>query len=137
MIYFRTQPYNSDIQIWAMKKHYPDFSIQKRGKYDIEFVGRLTVKEELPTYTISVTYQGEIRPLVKIIKPILVENPPHIYRRSESLCLYHPRNFKWYKERLIANEIMEWTSTWIYLYEVWLQTDIWYSPEASHDIDKN
>jgi hypothetical protein len=125
--------YNSDIQIGAMKSRYPQFKVKKRGQYDIEFIGDLIVKPVFPTYTVSVTYRGNLRPLVKIIKPELVADPPHFYMESQSLCLYHPKNFHWTKEKLIAKDIVPWTAAWIYFYEVWLQKGMWYGPEAEHD----
>jgi hypothetical protein len=132
----KTKVYNSDVQIWAMKHRYPQFRSKKRGKHDIEFTGTLQVKPELPSYTVSIQYRGNKNPLVKVITPTLVENAPHIYPLEKNLCLYHPLYFSWKKEKLIANEIMDWTAAWIYFYEVWLQTDIWYGPEAPHDIPK-
>jgi hypothetical protein len=128
-----SQYYNSDIQIWAMKSRFPQFKAKKREMFDIEFIGDLVVKPTFPIYTVSITYRGNLRPLVKIIKPELVEKPPHFYRQSKSLCLYHPKNYKWGKEKLIATDIISWTAAWIYFYEVWLQEDIWYGPEVEHE----
>lgn len=119
-----------------MKQRYPQFKSKKRGMYDIEFTGTLKVKPELPTYTISVQYRGNKSPIIKVINPVLVENAPHIYAAERNLCLYHPSDFNWRKEKLIANEIIDWTAVWIYFYEVWLQTDKWYGPEAPHNIAK-
>lgn len=124
--------YNSDIQIGAMKSRYPQFKVKKRGQYDIEFIGDLIVKPVFPIYTVSITYRGDLRPLVKIMKPELVTEPPHFYKASQSLCLYHPKNYHWTKEKLIAKEIVSWTVAWIYFYEVWLQKGVWYGPEAEH-----
>lgn len=117
-----------------MKQKYPQFKHKIEGN-SIIFVGNLQVKPEFPKYTVSIEYRGNLSPIVKIIKPTLVENPPHIYS-GKKLCLYHPDNFKWKKEKLIANEIIEWTSAWIYFYEVWLETGKWYGPEAPHNIKK-
>ena len=94
------------------------------------------VKPELPIYTVSITYRGDLSPLVKVLKPDLVAEPPHIYKESRTLCLFHPANYKWTKEKLIAKEIVSWTAAWIYFYEVWLQKGKWYGPEASHSISK-
>lgn len=124
--------YNLEIQIGAMKQYYPQFKAKKHGSY-IEFVGELRGKPELPVYTVSITYRGILSPIVKVLQPELVENPPHIYSETRNLCLYHPSNFKWSKEKLIAKEIVSWTSSWIYFYEVWLQTNIWFGPEVSHN----
>jgi len=120
-----------------MKSQYPQFKFIKRDKYDIEFIGEITVKPELPTYTVSIKYRGDKRPLVKILKPELVENPPHIYSANRTLCLYHPDNYNWSKEKLIAKDIVPWTAAWIYFYEVWLEKGIWLGPEASHNLPKN
>lgn len=119
-----------------MKQRYPHFKSKKRERFDIEFTGTLKVKPELPTYTVSIQYRGNKNPIVKVISPALVENAPHIYPTEKILCLYHPSNFNWKKGKLIANEIMDWTAAWIYFYEVWLQTNKWYGPEAPHNISK-
>jgi len=135
VIFLKNKYYNSDIQIGAMKSRYPQFKVKKRGQYDIEFIGDIIVKPVFPVYTVSINYRGDSRPLVKIIKPELVEDPPHFYKESQSLCLYHPKNFHWVKEKLIAKDIVPWTAAWIYFYEVWLQKGVWYGPEAGHEND--
>jgi hypothetical protein len=135
-VYQKNKFYNSDQQIWAMKTRYPQFKAKKRGTNDIEFIGDLTVTDWIPLYTVSITYQGSARPRVVVIKPELIEKPPHIYPDSRALCLYHPDNYKWRKEKLVAQDIVSWTAAWIYFYEVWLQTGIWYGPEAHHNIEK-
>ncbi|MBE9392241.1 hypothetical protein [Elizabethkingia anophelis] len=117
-----------------MKSKYPQFKHKIEGA-SIIFTGDLQVKPEFPKYTVSIVYRNSSPPIIKIINPTLVENPPHVYSEKK-LCLYHPKNFKWKKEKLIANEIIEWTSAWIYFYEVWLETGKWYGPEAPHDIQK-
>jgi len=59
-----------------------------------------------------------------------VADPPHFYKESQTLCLYHPKNYHWTKEKLIAKDIVPWTAAWIYFYEIWLQKGVWYGPEA-------
>lgn len=135
-IYNKPKAYNSDIQIYAMKSHYPQFTAIKKSKNNIEFTGILNVNPLFPNYKISVTYHATDKPIVKILEPKLVENPPHFYKASNSLCLYHPDNYKWQKDKLIAKEIMSWTAAWIYFYEVWLETNSWIGPEASHNKPK-
>ncbi len=124
--------YNSDVQVRVMKKYYPQFRAIKRHHNDIEFIGDLRVKSTFPIYTISVRYLGNRSPVVKIINPVLVEDTLHYYKAAKCLCLYHPRDFKWHKERLIAREIMQWTAAWIYFYQVWLEKGKWFGPEAKH-----
>ncbi len=127
-----TKPYNSYIQIWAMRSRYPQFKAKRKSEFEIEFTGELHVKPELPVYMVSITYRGDNDPHVKIISPALVKMPPHYYQNTGTLCLYSSENFKWTKEKLIAQNIVSWTAAWIYFYEVWLQKGIWYGPEAQH-----
>lgn len=133
MQYNRLVPYNTDLQIWAVKARFAQFKVIKRGRYNIEFIGDLKVKDSSPIYTVSVIYRGAIYPEVKIIKPELIEHPPHFFKQSKTLCLYHPKNYKWSKERLIAVDILPWVAAWIYFYEIWLKKKIWYGPEVDHN----
>lgn len=124
--------YLPDTQIVAMKKWYPQFTHKRIGKETIEFRGDLLVKPSMPAYTVSITYRGNLRPHVKIVHPTLVEEPPHFYQNTKTLCLYHPNNYKWVQGKLLIKEIVPWTAAWIYFYEVWLQEGEWYGPSA-HD----
>lgn len=132
----KNKAYDSSIQVWAMRSKYPQFKVRFRDPNDIEFIGELKVAEWIPEYTISISYRGALAPRVMIIKPELVEKPPHVYPDTRTLCLYHPDLYKWKRDRLIAQDIVSWSAAWIYFYEVWLQTGVWYGPEAPHDIDK-
>ncbi|MFN8295985.1 MAG: hypothetical protein U0T69_07300 [Chitinophagales bacterium] len=132
MAFFKSKQFNYDIQIYAMRSQYPQFRVKKKGRYEFEFIGNLQVLPELPVYTLSIKYRGSSSPLVKVIKPELVADPPHIYKKTRTLCLYHPENFKWTKEKLISKYIVPWAAAWIYFYEVWLQTGKWLGPEAHH-----
>ena len=116
-----------------MKCLYPQFKVIRRSTFEIEFIGEIIVKPTFPAYTISITYLGDFQPIVRVIKPVLVENPQHFYKKSQALCLYHPKNFNWIKEKLIARNIVSWAAAWIYFYEVWLRKKKWYGPEAPHD----
>lgn len=118
-----------------MKSRYPHFKYKQNGDNDIVFTGDLFIKPELPIYTVSIHYRGNLSPIVKILNPVLVKDPPHYYKSSDSVCLYHPDNYKWRKENLIASNIISWTIAWIYFYEYWLQTGDWVGPEVSHDLN--
>jgi hypothetical protein len=127
--------YNPSIQIEAMKSLYPQFHASSRRMDEIEFVGDIHVKPELPIYTISITFRGDLRPIVKILNPECVEDSPHLYK-DKSLCLYHRNNYHWASGKLIAKDILPWTAAWIYFYEVWKQTGTWYGPEVEHSSPK-
>lgn len=115
-----------------MKSRYPQFHACVKSNRDIEFTGELSVKPEFRKYIISITYRGAREPEVRVLSPLLVDNPPHFYSNTKSLCLYHPDNYNWTEDKLIAKEIVPWTAAWIYFYEIWLETGIWYGPEVSH-----
>lgn len=117
-------------QIGAMKSRFPNFLYVRHGN-NIVFSGSLQVKPELPIYDIEVTYRGNARPLVYVKSPALVNLAPHTYK-DQSLCLYHPDNFHWSADRLIAKEIMHWAIAWIYFYEYWKDSGEWVGPEAPH-----
>lgn len=128
--YINSQTPNIQIQIGAMKAKFPQFRCICKGR-NLTFVGELLIKPELPIYKVTVEYRGNLRPLVHVISPKLVDNAKHVYADG-SLCLYHPDNFKWYGKKLIANEIMQWTIAWIYFHEYWLQSNEWIGPEVPH-----
>lgn len=115
-----------------MRMRYSEFRHKRTKEGYIEFSGILRVKPELPEYSISILYRQNISPEVRILSPKLDKNPPHYYKESQTLCLYHPKLFQWKKTRLVADEIMLWTAGWIYFYELWLQTGEWFGPNA-HD----
>ena len=129
--------YNPMIQIADMKRLYPQFeySINAHNLSSLTFSGKLAPHINMPDYFIRVTYRLGKSPRVKIIKPDLVEDPPHFYKKQNSLCLYRPDEFIWKKEYSIAKIIIPWVSSWIYFYEVWKETDVWYGEEAEHDIN--
>lgn len=122
----------TQVQIQTMRNLYPQFKASKKSEDEVEFTGQLQVKPELPVYTVSIVYRGQESPIIKVISPKLVENAKHVYRNNGALCLYHPKDFTWNGERLIAKEIVSWTAAWIYFYEAWLQKSVWYGPEAEH-----
>lgn len=130
----KKKPYDPFIQVAAMRSRFPNFKARrKKKKLDIEFTGTLDVKAGWPQYTVSVRYQGDLPPIVKILSPTLVDEPPHFYKVAKEPCLYKPKNFKWDKTKLIATTILPWLAGWIYFYEIWLKKGKWLGPEAEHD----
>lgn len=127
-------PINDIAQIQAMKSLFPSFhSYYKSG--NLIFKGDLFIKKEIPVYNVSIVYRREKNPKVYINSPELKVNTPHRYREG-NICLYHPLNFRRNGRQLVAKQIMGWTIAWIYFYEVWLETGVWYGPEVPHDEEK-
>jgi hypothetical protein len=120
-------------QVAAMRLRFPQFRVKQKGIFDIQFIGTLHVKQEFPLYKVMVHYRGDVRPIVKILNPEVVDNRPHWHPDVDEPCLYKPANYIWNKRRLIANDIVPWLAGWIYFYEVWLRRGKWLGPEAEHD----
>ena len=118
-------------QINAMKALFPKFSAKVQG-HKVVFKGKLRVKPEFQEYSLEIIYDGDKKPKVYVRHPELAPNAPHIYPQGRYLCLYHPSNFTWTAEKLVAKEIMQWTIAWLYFYECWLDTGVWYGPEVAH-----
>jgi len=126
--------YNPAIQISAMHSKYPQFKVSRDKDDYIVFKGKLQVKPELPVYSVKIIYRGDDAPRIYILDPAPVAKAPHIYSNTQSLCLYHPKNYKWVGSKLVADDIMGWTAGWIYFYEYWLQTGEWIGPAVPHNI---
>ena len=133
-VYQKAKYYSPSIQIMAMRAKYPQFKSGYDKESNIVFTGKLQVKPELPVYTVKIIYRGDSNPRVYILNPIPIACAPHIYPDTGSLCLYHSKNYKWNGSKLVADDIMGWTSGWVYFYEYWLQTGNWIGPEERHNL---
>lgn len=89
-----------------MKSKYPDMLVKNKGITTVAFEGDVMLKPELQIYKIRIEYRGNLSPHVKIIEPKLVANPPHYYKSTERLCLYHSEDFKWNANKLVAKEVI-------------------------------
>ena len=125
---------NVDLQIGAMKSHYPEFIAQRISTSEVHFRGKLRAIPDMPYYKVRIEYRGNKPPKVYVTDPVLVENAPHTYYKTGNLCLYYPQNYHWRGDKLIAKEIVPWTIAWIYFYEVWLDSGKWFGPEVPHSI---
>ncbi|MBE7550353.1 MAG: hypothetical protein HS126_04655 [Anaerolineales bacterium] len=84
-----------------------------------------------PVYQIEIEYKLKQIPKVKVISPPLAPNAKHLYPDG-SLCLYWPKEWWWRQDNLIAEIIIPWAASWLYHYELWLDTGKWLGP-SSHD----
>lgn len=110
MAIYRNKSTKIEPQIGAMKSLYPQFKVIKKSSSEVTFVGELQPKPEFRKFKVEITYCGNLRPKVKVLRPQLVDKPPHFYEKTETLCLYHPKDFNWSKEKLIAKYILPITS---------------------------
>ena len=118
-------------QIAYMKAKFPNLKYSKR-----KWVGWIQPQQGFDKYKVSVVYNGTRPPNVFLLDPPLVDGAEHVYRCDRSLCLYYPKDWIWDDSKIIALTILPWTYAWLYFYEVWLDTGVWYGEEAPHTINK-
>lgn len=118
------------IQIIQMKKYFPGMRYFRFGGQQY-WIGELKPFQYSDTYNVKICFRGKKSPNAFVLSPILKEDRPHKYPDG-SLCLYYPREQKWKPDWIIAQKFMPWVCEYLYFYEVWLETDIWYGDEAPH-----
>lgn len=127
------KPINLALQDVHVQRRFSTFSCRiKRGC--ATWRGHLQPRAVSPIYQIEIQYKQKQIPKVKVISPELVPNAPHLYA-DKSLCLYWPKEWRWRQDRLIAEIIIPWAASWLYFYELWLDTGKWLGT-SSHDGSK-
>ncbi len=117
-------------QIMHMKKSFPSLTYS-RSHSEQHWIGDLKPSKYSDSYTIKIKYRGNFAPKAFVLNPILRQDRPHKYPDG-SLCLYFPREQKWKAEWLIAVKFVPWICEYLYFYECWLETGVWYGEEAPH-----
>lgn len=122
---------NPAIQVVAMSRLWPGFRYYGgEGQYVFRGVAAFEALKE--QYEICIRYYHRRPPKVFVNWPEVKEDAPHTYPSDGSLCLYKPGVVKWNERRLVAHTIVPWTLAWLIFYEGWLETGIWFGPEAPH-----
>lgn len=127
----RTPAIGLALQDLHIRRQFPGFTV-KRDRRAYIWYGDLQPTPLSPVYRVTVRYQLDDLPTVRVLSPTLVPNAPHLYR-SGKLCLYWPDEWRWSGDELIAETILPWTASWLYYYELWLDTGDWLGP-SSHDM---
>jgi len=121
------------VQDLHIKKCFDGFSIKwLQHERECIWFGTLQPILDRSIYQVAIRYRKGGIPKVTIKSPSIITSAPHRYS-DNSLCLYQPEEQPWYGNEIIAHTIVPWTASWLYYYELWLDTDTWYGPEASHD----
>jgi len=127
------KPLNLALQRAYVQRRFPSFTCRiKRGC--AIFRGHLQPRSVSPVYQIEIRYKQKQIPKVKVISPPLAPDAPHLYSDG-TLCLYWPKEWMWQQNKLVAEFILPWTASWLYYYELWLDTGKWLGP-SSHDSPK-
>ncbi|WP_416044592.1 hypothetical protein ACMXKO_10175 [Clostridium tyrobutyricum] len=121
------------LQIYHVSRRFHGFKFYRNNDEEY-WLGKLTPTEKSNTYTVKINYLYKKVPKVYVIEPQILRNSPHIYP-DKSLCLYYPKDFSFDKKTsLIADTIIPWTAEWLYFYEIWMETGIWWGNEAPHTV---
>ena len=130
----RTNSYHSIInlatQSVCIKDKFIDFTC-KIANGTMTAYGYLQPQFTSPRYLVKVVYKLKDIPRVWVVSPTLHRKAVHLYA-DKHLCLYWPKEWIWRSDQLIANTIIPWTGSWLFFYELWLDTGKWLGP-SSHD----
>ena len=121
------------LQIHAMRSYFPQLRYRRVNQRPT-WTGHLQPTEKSPQYQVKVVYDS-YRPKVWVLSPDIVANAPHRYP-DDSLCLYYPHDRSWTRDKFIYRTVIPWACEWLYFYEIWCVTGVWYGPEAPHSGDK-
>lgn len=111
-----------------IQKKFPYFNI-KINNNKLTCTGVVISSLTKNEYEIRIEKLINKSPKVFIIKPDIIKK--HVYSDG-SLCFYSSKNFKWNNNLLISDYHIPWTSAWIYFYEAWIITGIWFADEVEH-----
>ena len=121
-------------QVGQMHRDFPTFRYSRKNNIPTWF-GQFQPTETAAVYTIKIVYQfaghRSRPPKVWVVSPTIRGDAPHRYA-DDSLCLHFPRDASWTPAEYISKTIVPWSALWLLFYEVWLDTDCWYGPEAPH-----
>ncbi len=124
-------PYHSmTLQAFHIAHRWPTFK-RSGGAHASVWRGQLQPTPVAPSYTVLVSYTLDYTPTVRVASPELRLDAPHLYHGG-TLCLYYPEDWRWHSGRILADTIFPWTASWLYFYELWLDTGEWLGPSAPH-----
>jgi hypothetical protein len=131
-----TRPHNrrpslsSAIQQTSVKHWFPSFS-SNFCRAAVTWKGQLQPRPGSPLYAISIKYRPGRPPLVRVLRPQIRRDAPHLYTDGY-LCLYWPKDLSWNSSRLVGETVIPWAAQWLLFYELWLDTGEWLGPESPH-----
>lgn len=119
---------NLALQDRHIKHSFPQF-VCTSGHGSVVWRGSLQPTQLASVYDVEVCYKLKDVPKVRVLRPILRPNAPHLYADG-TLCLFWPQEWLWRSDRIIAETIIPWTALWLAYYELWLDTGQWLGPSS-------
>lgn len=131
------------VQEGTLKSKYPNSKIIRDKENKIKWEGILKPTPLSANYKIQIIYQTGRGIDVYVKEPFplqLAENKkslPHVYSTIEQkLCLYYPKGNEWNNGQLYTETIIPWTSEWLFHYEIWLATGVWFGGGIHNETEK-
>lgn len=137
----RKQFISMDVQIFNMRRRFPNFTSQSIRGRQATWIGSLHPTPLSTIYKLKVQYALDSRPKIWVLSPELEKRTdqdkiPHVYS-GDRLCLYLPWANEWHPNLLISETIMPWSSLWLYYYEIWHATGEWLGGGEHPDVAKH
>lgn len=92
-------------------------------------------------YRIALSYREAGVPRAWVLEPELIPRTdgkaiPHLYPADDvgpaRPCLYHWLEREWTPDRPLATTILPWLQLWLFYYELWHATGVWYGGGVDH-----
>lgn len=128
-------------QASALKYNFPNAIISTQGDSVLtwEYILKPTsVSEE---YRVKLIYTRNKGVKVYVLEPTLAlaegkKVLPHVYSTPEQrLCLFYPNGKEWNQCKYLIHTVIPWISEWLYFYEIWVGSGVWYGGGTVHDSD--
>lgn len=121
---------NLHLDLNLVKREYKNFSVTgSRGKFIIE--GFLRPTEASPDYHIRISVCQDRKPKITVLSPAINPKSKHLYNDG-SLCVYKPDAISTSTPFFYRDFLIPWIALWLFFYEKWLITRIWFGPEYIH-----
>lgn len=121
-----SRPLTDAQQGFDLRAYFPDATTRVRAG-QLTWRGRIQPTPASRAYLVDLLYAAPNYPVVRILDPPLRPDAegvlPHLFRHG-TLCL-HERH-EWRPDMRIVDTTMAWTSEWLYFYEIWLGTGLWF-----------
>jgi len=129
--WYEKNPERLDLEILAVKKHYPQFRLRRLSYGSLSWHGYLQTASMADTYgkgyDVLIVYPSSFpsEPPLSYVSGISgKEITPHQFKDG-SLCLFYPGDPKQWSPKSTAVVVITWTAGWLHAYEVWKKTGSW------------
>lgn len=120
----------------AFNKYFTGFKcLNPRNGNFLTFIGYLQPTPNSFIYEVEIEYRSLIYPKATVKNKELDKSCPHL-NGDGSLCLFHPSEFEWKTNYLLAKKFVPIVSSWLFFYEKWEKFGVWFCDEYPHEKPK-